>query len=80
MTRACIRSIKSRLKKPKLPKYEGICALRCQSDIRCGSGFKSPLNFLFDEVKALLILGNQFFSDMFTSYSHAPAFRPLPRA
>jgi hypothetical protein len=47
---------------------------------RWNEGSTSPLSSRFGAVKALLILGNQFFSYMFTSYSHALAFPPLPLA
>ena len=76
MTRACTRSIKSRLKFPKLPKYEGKCPLSLWSNNCCEARAICPLSFRFRGVKALLILGNQSFSNMFTSYSHALSFVP----
>src|ERR1700756_601824 len=77
---APIGNIKKRLKMPNLPKYEGKYASRFSVLDPGQLGSISPLNFRSLTVKALLILGNQSSSDMFTSYSHAPLFPPLPRA
>jgi hypothetical protein len=66
-----------------LLKYEGKTQFSgCLDKLkqRGHEGSTSPLSSRFGSVKALLILGNQFFSNMFTSYSHALAFLPLPLA
>ena len=59
--RASARSIKSRLKLPKLPKYEGECDFSGRAIDRSVTGSTSRSSFLFTRVKALLILGNQIF-------------------
>src|SRR5438309_1625402 len=73
---AFMRIAKLRINLQNLPKYEGKHALNfCAAALR-EPGLTSPLNSRFTRVKASLILGNQFFSNMFTSYSHAPFFVP----
>ena len=59
--RAAARSIKSRLKMPKLPKYEGKRAFRLRVINRSAIRSTSRSSFRFTRVKALLILGNQIF-------------------
>jgi hypothetical protein len=59
--RAAARSVKSRLKMPKLPKYEGKRAFRLPTTNRSATGSTSRSLFRFTRVKALLILGNQIF-------------------
>jgi hypothetical protein len=59
--RAAARSIKSRLKMPKLPKYEGKRDFRLRVINRSATGSTSRSSFRFTRVKALLMLGNQIF-------------------
>jgi hypothetical protein len=59
--RAAARSIKSRFKMPKSPKYEGKGAFRLATTNRSATGSTSRSSFRFTRVKALLILGNQIF-------------------
>src|SRR4051812_19219897 len=76
-------SIKKGLEMQKLIKYEGesvFLMFSARGQARRATRSTSPLSSRFASVKALLILGNQISFNMFTSYSHAPAFRPLPLA
>src|SRR5205085_11138425 len=72
--------VTNELKLLKQLKYEGKRSLESKRSDGCELRSTYFLHARFAAVKALLILGNQSFSDMFTSYSHVPLFRLLARA
>ena len=74
---ASARSIGSRFKLPKLPKYEGECDFPGRAINRSVTGSTSRSSFLFTGVKALLILENQIFlGHVHILFTRAPLSSP----